>query len=348
MIKKCCISTLLSVGIWFFANPLFAQLNIPDSSGFAGYATVLPGYIVGTTSQFAEGAPALGEISDQKVNSIFERPGQKSTGMLGAGGEINYTFGKSRTQLFLGNRFEDLLRLDVVFGVGIRQELKDSSIIALSLLYTPTRLKVWSDPYIENQERRRTALAFPGMRFRWGRMFGSELEITATARFYRLDDENSGDWLVTQNRLDVDELGKLDRNGIGYRLQALYLFSFGKHNFLPAFRYRIDNHDGKAIANQGYLTKFTYLYRTKRIILDINAGYGQVWAQEENPIYQSTLESNRYVFGLTAIAPVKLFKSSVLSLMFYSEYYSENANIDFYDSSFGVVSLGVIWKTLRI
>ena len=309
------LQILTLAAIIFVSNVVSAQINIPDSSGLAGYAIILPGYVNARTSQFSEGAPATGELSNKQVNSIYQSPGATSTGMLALGGEINYTWSKSRTQVFLGNRLEDLLRMDVVFGLGVRQELKDSSILAFSILYTPLELLLWEDPYIENEDRQATALNFPGARLRWGRMFGTELELTATARIYRFEDEKSGQWLLGQNRLAAEELGDLDRNGTVYRIQALYIIGKGKHKFLPAFRYRLDNHDGTAISNQGYLAKFTYLYFTKRLVLDVNAGYGQVWAEGENPIYGQTMETNRYIGGFSAIVPFKLFKKRSSNLL---------------------------------
>ena len=324
-----------------------AQINIPQTSGFKGYAILLPGYINAQTNQIAEGAPAFGPTSNEQITSIFNSPASVGAPAMAVGGEINYTWAKSRTQVFLGNRLEDLLRLDVVFGAGLRQELKDSSIIAISGLFTPTILKAWSDPYIEGVDREKTSLNFPGFRVRWGRMFKTELELTATVRFYSFGEELSGEWLVSQSRLLQQDMSELDRNGIVYRIQGLYILKFGKHQILPAFRYSIDNHNGPAVANSGYLAKVTYLYLTRRFILDINAGFAQTKANAVNPIYDQTMQANKILLGASAFIPIKKFKSSLLNIIIFSEYYREDANIDFYDSGLGMIGLGLVWRTLK-
>ena len=124
--------------------------------------------------------------------------------------------------------------------------------LSLDRLLTPLELKFWSDPYIEGEDRTKTDLDFPGVRLRWGRILDTGLELTVTARWYRFDDQKSGDWLVDQGRLNADEQPLLDRDGRVLRVQALYRIVRERHRFEPAIRYVNDAHDGKAIANQGF------------------------------------------------------------------------------------------------
>ena len=154
------------------APDAFAQDDIPTTSGFSGYVLVGPGYFKVKSNRIVTGAPLLGDVGNTRIESIFDPPEPKGSAAFMLAGEVNYTFGKSRTQLFFGNRLEDILRLDIAYGLGIRQELPDSSIMALSVLFTPLELKFWEDSYVEGEDRIKTGLNFPGLRFRWGRLSG--------------------------------------------------------------------------------------------------------------------------------------------------------------------------------
>ena len=147
-----------------------AQDQIPETSGFSGYVLVIPGVFVVSNSLLASGAPLLDDVGSKQITSIFAGPESNLAPVLPIAGELNYTFGKSRTQLFFGNKFEDIIRLDVAYGLGVRQDIGDAGILAANFLITPLELKFWSDPYIEGEDRVKTALNFPGFRIRWGRV----------------------------------------------------------------------------------------------------------------------------------------------------------------------------------
>jgi len=262
-------------------------------------------------------------------------------------GELNYTFAGTRTQLFFGNRLEDVLRLDVVFGLGARQELPDSSILAVSYLMTPAQLKLWSDPYIEGEDRRSTELNFPGFRLRWARILRTGLELTVTDRFYSFDDEKSGNWLIDQARLDPDQQPLLERDGYVLRMQALYRFDTGGHRFEPALRYVSDKHKGAAIANSGFSVQLTYLYNSPKMLLDVNLALGQRQADEAHPVYGKVLDTDRYGAAVTAFIPIRPLKGGVLTAWASAEIFRENANIDFFDSSAGSVIAGLAWSHRR-
>jgi hypothetical protein len=302
------------------------------------------GYINGQSSQVYKGTPALNPIGNPIIHSIYDTPEINGTGILGISGELSYTFGKSRTQLHIGNRLEDFLRLDVTFGLGVRQELNDSSIIALTLLHTPTSLKFWSDPFVEDETRVETNLNFPGLRFRWNRILRTPLEFTAVARRYVFANETSGQWLSNEQRISESEKELLNRNGMIYRLMIAYLFEFNGHKLLPSIRYNLDNHQGAAVFNQGYDAKFTYIYFNKKILLDINLAFGQSSAQENHPVYNKIYKTNRYLAGCNLFIPILSFKKSHLNLLIFSEYLLSDANIAFYKSSYSALGLGLLWK----
>jgi hypothetical protein len=343
------VPAVLSAAVLLFAavQPVLAVDSIPTTSGFSGFVLVGPGYFNVETNLIVTGSPLLDDVSNASIDSIFASPQSQTVPALLVGAELNYTFASTRTQLFFGNRLEDILRLDLAVGLGARQELPDGSIIAASVLTTPLDLKVWADPYVEGEDRTRTELDFPGVRLRWGRILNTGLELTATAREYRHDEEHSGDWLVGQGRLTPDQQPLLDRDGDILTLQALYRIDVAQHRFEPAIRYIDDDHDGAALAKKGYALKLTYLFRSPKVVLDANVLYGTREADEIHPIYGKVLDTDRWGAALSAFIPIKAFKSSRLSVFITGEIFQENANIDFYDARVASLSAGLVWRHNR-
>lgn len=328
--------------------PAHAQNLISKTSGFSGYLGLAPAYFSVSNSLLVGGAPLLDKVGDPTIRSIFAAPGSNSAPRLVTGGEISYTFASTRTQVFFGNRLEDLLRLDVSFGLGIRQEMPDGSILAASALGTPLDLKVWSDPYIEGVPRTATQLNNKGARLRWGGIFDTGLELTGTWRKRELDAETSGTWLVGQNRLPASALPLLNRDGDIWNLQALYRVDIGqRHRLEPAFRYFSDDLKGAAMADTGTTLQMTYLFFTPTLIVDVNALFSQREAEAVHPVYDQRLDRKRYGAGLTLFFRVRRFENSALNLTLGGEYYRENANIAFFDSEVASVNVGFLWRHIR-
>jgi len=134
---------LLLALVW---QPVAAQTdNIPETSGFSGYANAGFTYWNVATNIVVGGSPiVLDDVSETRISSIFVAPSAKTSPGWVAGGEISYTLSGSRTQLFFGNRLEDLLRMDMVLGIGVRQQIGHAGILAASYLLTPVEVGVWS------------------------------------------------------------------------------------------------------------------------------------------------------------------------------------------------------------
>jgi len=320
--------------------------SIPKTSGFRGFFLAAPGYFNVESNLIVEGPPLLDDVGNTRIDSIFAPPKSQTAAALILGGEINYTFADTGTQIFLGNRLEDMLRLDLSFGLGVRQDLGNGGIVAASVLTTPTELEVWSDPYVEGEDRTSTKVNRPGFRLRWGRVLNTGLELTLTERDYRHDAENSGDWLIDQGRLDPDDQPLLSREGEVWHAQMLYRIDTEnkRHRFEPAIRYNKDDHDGAAVANQGLTLKMTYLYRTPKVVLDANFMLGRREADAMHPVYGQTLDWDRYGVALTAFIPVKFGSSNRWRVFIGAEYFRENANINFFDTKIASVNAGVIWR----
>jgi hypothetical protein len=133
--------------------PVLAVDRVPETSGFSGFLLFGPAGFDVASNLIVEGSPLLSDVGNTRFDSIFDRPSTHSAPAMFLAGEVNYTFAGTRTQLFLGNRLKDFLRLDLTFGAGVRQELPDESVLVFSVLQTPAEMKVWSDPYVEGVDR---------------------------------------------------------------------------------------------------------------------------------------------------------------------------------------------------
>lgn len=92
-----------------FAHDLFAQDELPQTSGFGGYFLTMPGAFFVQSNLIVSGAPLLGDVGNPRIASIFDTPESRAVAVLPIAGELNYTFSKSRTQLFFGNRLVDIV-----------------------------------------------------------------------------------------------------------------------------------------------------------------------------------------------------------------------------------------------
>jgi len=332
--------------ILFSVNDLHAQDKLPQTSGFSGYVLAIPGVFFVEHSLISTGAPLLSDVGTKGIASIFESP-ESNTAAAFPIAELNYTFSNSRTQLFLGPGIEDILRLDVAFRLGVRQELGNGGNLTANIIFTPLQLKYWSDPYIEGEDRVPTPLNFPGFRIKWGSMFQTGFEISVIARQFRHEDERSGEWLVGQGRLNADQVPSLNRDGEFIRIKASHKFKLRQHRLEPIFRYTFHNHQGNAVANKQQSILLDYIYLSPKMIFDAKFIYGKRKADEVHPIYNKTLKADRYGFGLAAIFPITLFNSANWSFIISGEYARENANIDFFNARIAALNAGLMWRHKR-
>jgi hypothetical protein len=329
------------------APALAAQEAIPRTSGVGGIGVFALAVYSGRTNFFASGPPLLGAITRPVITSVFAAPEQLKAPGIALGGEVNYTFASTRTQLFALAGLEDVMQFDVAIQLGVRQELPDKSILTVNGILTPLPQRLWVDPYVEGAVRDNAAAQFPGFRIRWAHILGTGLELTFTDRFFVFDAEQSGQWLVGQGRLEPGDVDLLDRNGDNLSFQAAYRIRSGRHRFEPSVTYVRDNRDGAAVANDGFGARLNYRYLNPKIALDANLAYGQRDHFAIHPIYGERISRDRVSASLTAAIPIEVLGSKRWNLWSTVEYIFESANVDFFEQRITAVTLGVGWRGLR-
>ena len=325
-----------------------AQVRIPDSSGFGGFVGLAPGYYAIKTNMVASGPPLLDGASFATITSITDPPKTKTTSAIITPFEINYTIGSSRTMFFVGNRLEDLLRMDIPIAIGVRQELGDQSTLLASMLVTPLPLYYWKDPYTISEDRQSGPMQQPGGRVRWWRPFGSNIEISATARKNQFDDR-SGTYLVERDTvITADQKPLLDRNGWWGQLDLAYRLYIDKRNtFEPTISYREEFLNGDAMSMRGTRLRLAYLYHSPSFTVDVVGLFSYKEAKAIHPVYGKTMNLTRVGAQTAVFIPIVRFDSSILNLWVGAQYTNESSNIDFFRSQIISAYAGVLWRVVR-
>ena len=197
LFRKVTIIVLLGI----FPSTAYAQphAKIPQESGFSGFVSAGPGLWRIEDNMVKE--IWFFQVSENEINSIDDSPKSKYLVTPITSYNVGYTFASTRTQIFLGSLLEDLLRFDTATLLGVRQELPDQSVIGVSYVFSPYVFEVYKDPYVEGKNRKGTDRTINGVRLSYDNILGSDLSVQYTYRNIDLDDERSGEDLVSQGLL---------------------------------------------------------------------------------------------------------------------------------------------------
>jgi hypothetical protein len=316
---------------------------IPQESGFSGFVRPGVGYMRFKSNMVASFLSY--DLSEKKIDSLNDSPGAESNGIALAPFSVAYTFGSTRTQLFLGTDLTDLVRFDYVQQLGVKQEIGRFGLLQGGVLFSGIPAKVWKNPYVVDKNRNETSRSSYGGRLAWDQIFGSNFQLQFTARKVKIGTEESGDDLG----LSFDERDVLDRNGDLYNLEVLYRFDLAKgHRLAPAFIFSRDEAEGDAMAGKAYGFQLTYSFSGDPISLVLNGSIGAGENAKKNPIYDKTQNDDNY--GLQGQILYKnpwgwsLLGSNPMNFYVEAAYAYTNSNIDFYDQEAILVTGGVLFR----
>ena len=315
---------------------------IPQESGFSGY--VNGGGALWRVEDNMVKKISYFKISDDNINSIYDKPKSEYAVTPIFNFNLRYTFASTRTQIFLGNQLEDLLRLDTATLLGLRQELADQSIIGVSYVFSALVTEVYKDPYDTRGSRGGTDRNINGVRLSYDKILGSDLNFQYTYRNIDIDDEESGSALVG---LSNSERNKLDRNGDQHDLELLYRYAFEtggmRHTLIPSLKYSRFDLDGDAMSHNAILLNFNYRYDVDRFAFSVNGYYGYADYDKKNPLYGKTRNDDRYGFGIIGFYK-RFLDVEGLSLTANVLINRQDSNIDFYDSEIDLYFLSLFYR----
>jgi len=346
--KKSLYMLVLTFGLMGIAMPAHAILPIPQESGFSGFVNVGAG-VIGFESNMIAGNN-ISDTSGNRIDSLTASPDSETNATPVLNFEAAYTFGETRTQVFAGNKLEDLVRYDTSTLAGLRQELPDKSIVSVAYVFTSFPTSVWEDPYVVNANRSETDRSADGLRLGFDRILGSKFEVEFTWRDITIDTERSGEAQTKATptnpyEITADQATLLNRNGNMYSGKVTYTYPFEglKHILIPTLEYSTYDLDGGAMAFDRYGMLLSYVLNTQKVNFITNLYYARSDFDEKNPIYVE--KRNDDIFGATFSAFYKKFLGvPKMNLVGTVAVYDSDSNIDFYDGQISLATLSVLYR----
>jgi hypothetical protein len=341
-LKSLFTKVIIIVFLGVFASTAYAQpfAKIPQESGFSGF--VNGGAGLWRVEDNMVKKIGFFQVSDDDIGSNKNKPKSETSVSPIFNYNVRYTFASTRTQIFLGSLLDDLLRFDAVTLLGVRQELPDQSVIAVSYVFAPIVTEVYKDPYVEGKNRNGTDRNVNGVRLSYDDILGSDLSFQYTYRNLDIDSERSG----RAEGLNSSDRDKLDRNGDRHDLDVLYRFvsesGGGKHVFLPRFRYSYFDLDGSAMTYNYFNFNLNYRYDVEKFAFAVNGYYGYADYDKRNPIYGKTREDDRYGFSLLGFYK-RFLGVEGLALNGTVTINRSDSNIDFYKSEVDLFALSLFY-----
>jgi hypothetical protein len=338
------LKSLLTKGIMIFflgvfASTAYAQpVGIPQESGFSGFVNGGAGLwrvennMVKKIGYF--------KIGDSNISSIDDKPKSEYSMTPILNFNLRYTFASTRTQIFLGNQLEDLLRLDTATLFGVRQELPDQSVIGISYVFSALVTEVYKDPYDTSGSRNGTDRNINGVRLSYDNILSTDLSFQYTYRNIDIDKERSG-----QAELGY-RAGRLIRDGDQHDVEFLYKYALQDggmtHTFIPSFKYSRFDLDGDAMSNNFFSFRLNYRYDVEKFAISVNGYYGYADYDKSNPIYGKTREDDRYGFGVIGFYK-RFLGVDGLALAANAIINRQDSNIDFYDSEIDLYFVSLLY-----
>jgi len=329
----------------FLCDPAVAFERIPDESGFSGFVRLGGGGSWAKSNMIA--GTDFGDVGKRKIDSLTSDPDSESDAIAQFDFNLKYTFASVKTQIFLGSRVEDILRYDAVMQLGVRKRFAQAGILGAGILFSGMPTEVWEDPYVVDQNRKKTDRTSKGILLTWEDILGSRFDLNYSYRKIELDDEDSAKTQLIPNTIITPSQAKLlDREGDSHTLRAVYTWNFGeRHVFTPALYFLYEDLDGDAMKNWTMDFQPTYGYVGTKFDLVANVSVGYADYDKKNPIYGETNSDVRY--GVGAIGfwknPFGWQPTGKDKFRFYANaaYFNSDSDIDFYKTEIAQATVGV-------
>jgi hypothetical protein len=340
------ISTLLFTALVSGVAIAQAATDITTDTGWSGHFGIDAGVGQSETNMVASIFSV--DLGDDTVSSLDQSPGSEDIAVPFFQFEVAYTLGDSQSQFYLGNQVADFVSFDVETTlqthVGARQQIEGIGIVDFSLAASSFATDVWKDPYIVDTPRGNTERTSTGMQLIWRQIMDSPFEFEFASMEIEIDDEESGGSLGADGLLNADEQRLLRRTGQTYRYNLQYHWQINdRHRLVPGIGYLNYKLDGDAMAEDGLALQLQHYYSINRWRLVSQLFYRDMESKETNPIYNDSgdTETLGAVFTAFYARPFGLENWTANATASYTD---GDSNIDFYDSSLGLVSVGMLYQ----
>ncbi len=315
---------------------------VPEKSGWSGHVNL--GVGAGTSeSNMLDGIASI-DLGKKRISSLEDSPDSEDFVIPAIHFELAYTLGEAGTQFYAGNQVADYLSFDLETTLethlGVRQDIPEIGTVDFSLAVSSLPTDVWKDPYVVDASRGDTERTTLGVHIAWDRIFNTPLELVWSSTEIEIDDERSGEALG----LKKAEQRLLRRKGMVYRLDLNYDWKINeRHRLVPGITYLDFNLDGDAMKEDGLGLQLKYLYQINRWRVVSEVYYQDLEADTRNPIFSKQRQMETLGASITTFYS-KPFGWNNWSANATLGYQDDDSNIDFYDASFGLVSIGMLYR----
>ncbi|MDE0950638.1 MAG: DUF2860 family protein [Halioglobus sp.] len=289
--------TLLAVTISALAAPALALDPLPQEAGFSGVVAL--GAAGGRVeSNFLAKIVGI-DLGDDLIN---QQSSPDDTDVIIPVFQFNvgYTFANKTTRVHLGTTVDSSLDFSANSILGVRNNFDSiGNIEVAALLPSALPVKVWENPYAINQKRSSTEYTSTGGRISWDKMFGTGLEVIASARKIDINKELSGQGLVSPQQQKL-----LDRQGDVNRFEVGYMFNLSESQMIrPSIAYVDRDLDGGAMSQDGYELGVSYMFKAKDFSWVNRAVYQSFDGDKVNPLFNKTNDADIYLLASEVRVP---------------------------------------------
>ena len=329
--------TALLIGL-FAALPTWALGPLPEAAGWSGFVSLGVGV----------GSLESNMIADVKVIDVdlgassisdYGSPDDESFTVPAAALNVSYLFRDKKTLFSIGNDLANFLQFDRSTIISIRHDTDRAGRFQLALdSAAAIQTEVWEDPYLLDEDRKKTARDATGLRFTWDKIMGSQFELKALTRNIELDQESSGASLD----LSVAERGLLSREGDWTRVELGYLFTFGggEHLIRPHVAALDRDLDGAAMSQDGFEVGVSYVRNTPVYGWATVVNFSSLDGDAVNPLFGGINDADGFGFA-SQIFFKKLFGASAWQPNLSVAMGELDSDLNFYDSEGWMVTVGL-------
>ncbi|PMG49365.1 hypothetical protein BCU90_01690 [Vibrio lentus] len=325
----------LFLATMMLASPSYAALA--PSEGFSGNMTFLTGFTANSSNL------DVGQSNHQSQTDLMSSGATEANGMVAILGSMQYTFGAlNHKQIFLGTSRDDIITGTLAFEVGYRQQLESGMVIDFSILPTLISGEVWDDPYAVDSKREETDLTGNVVRMQLSKMMGTNFNIDMAFGESDVKKENTG---LKGLDLTDEERALMTREREYFYLKSGYQYFLkdGSGILTPSINVFSSNSEGNALSflSVGAEINLAKRFGNHGLAFTINAAKRDY--DKENPIFNKTREDKDFG-AFIAYEYANIFDAKNWSLVSLLGAKTTTSNIEYYQSSQYVVSVGVDYK----
>lgn len=325
----------LFLATMMLASPSYAALA--PSEGFSGNMTFLTGFTANSSNL------DVGQSNHQSQTDLMSSSATEANGMVAILGSMQYTFGAlNHKQIFLGTSRDDIITGTLAFEVGYRQQLESGMVIDFSILPTLISGEVWDDPYAVDSKREETDLTGNVVRMQLSKMMGTNFNIDMAFGESDVKKENTG---LKGLDLTDEERALMTREREYFYLKSGYQYFLkdGSGILTPSMNVFSSNSEGNALSflSVGAEVNLAKRFGNHGLAFTINAAKRDY--DKENPIFNKTREDKDFG-AFIAYEYANIFDAKNWSLVSLLGAKTTTSNIEYYQSSQYVVSVGVDYK----